>query len=65
MLRQSFKNIQKIYASRAFRTSVCSLSKDNNESNESETEISSSVATRFQVFKNESVGVIFDIEGNY
>lgn len=60
MLKRSFKNIQKIYAIRTFRTSGYSSSKDNNE--RSNSELSSSVATRFQVFKNESVGIIFDIE---
>lgn len=60
MLRRSFKNIQKLYAIRTFRTSTCNRSKDNNESDDKE--LSSSIATRFQVFKDESVGIIFDIE---
>jgi hypothetical protein len=60
MLRRSFKNIQKLNAFRAFRSSACVLSNDN--TNGDDKELSSSVATRFQVFKNESVGIIFDIE---
>lgn len=60
MLRRNLKCIQKICAYRNFQTATRLLNKDNNEDDDKE--LTSSVATRFKVFKNESVGVIFDIE---
>ena len=61
MLRRSFKNIQKLYSIRSFRTSTYFNSRNQNPPDEND-ELSSSVSTRFQVFKDSSVGVIFDIE---
>ena len=60
MLRRNLKFIQKICAYRHFHASTRLQNIDNRDDDEKE--LTSSVATRFQVFKNESVGVIFDIE---
>lgn len=60
MLRK-LRNFQKIYHS--YRTISCSCIVRNNDGIKgSSEEISSSVATKFQVFRNESVGEILDIE---
>lgn len=59
MLRRNLKYIQKICAYRNFHTSIRLQNNDNRE--EDDKELTSSVATRFKVFKNE-FGVIFDIE---
>lgn len=62
MLRQSFKNI-KIYTFRALSTSAGQKCKEKSNVNEViDKKLNSSVATRFKIFKDESVGIIFDIE---
>lgn len=61
-LKKNIKNIQRICAFRAFSNTAWKLSKENKNKDSDDNELSASVATRFQVFKNESVGIIFDIE---
>lgn len=62
MLRRSLKNVYKIIIARSVNSSARLQSKNNSNENDDDKEISSSVATRFQVFKNDSVGVIYDVE---
>lgn len=59
-LRHIKNNIYKINV-RNFRYNV-TLRKKNEADSDDKKDLSSSIATKFQVFKNENVGIILDIE---
>jgi ribosome silencing factor RsfS/YbeB/iojap len=61
MLRRNLNSFQRIIANRYIHTTT-RLRKDGEDKKKESDEISSSVSTRFQVFQNENVGIIFDIE---